>query len=183
MPLIRIETARLALRPFRMRDLGALHALFIDPGVRRYLLDDQIVSRDWVANEIRTSEEQFARRGFGLWSIFLQGDDAPAGFCGYRYYHQPPELQLIYGLAPAYWHRGLASEAARAMIRCGFEEHGFHTVVAAADPPNAASIRVMEKVGMTFEKRVVVDGLDTVYYRLARADFELGDEVYAVVRE
>ena len=182
MTLIRIDTARLRLHPFSQRDLDALHALFMDPGVRRFLLDDTVVSRDWVAGEIRTSMDLFASRGFGLWSVFLRGDSGLIGCCGYRYYYDPPELQLIYALAPAQWHRGLASEAARAMIRCGFEEHGFDTVVAAADVPNEASIRVMENVGMKFAQRAMIDGLDTVVYKLARADFEPGDEPYELIR-
>ena len=178
----RIETARLRLRPYRPADLDALHALFTDPGVRRYLLDGEVVSRDWVAGEIRASMELFARRGGGQWALFPRGEHALIGFCGYRHFHRPPELQLLYGLVPARWNRGLASEAARAMIRYGFEEQGLDAVVASTDAPNAASIRVMEKVGMRFERRAVVGGLETVVYTLAREDFEPGDFPYSVVR-
>ena len=120
MSLVRIETARLRLRPYRPEDLDALHAFFTDPGVRRYLLDDAIVSREWVAAEIRTSMELFASRGFGMWSVFPLGGDALIGCCGYRFFHDPPELQLIYALAPASRNRGLASEGAWAMRRSCF---------------------------------------------------------------
>ena len=181
MPIVRIETARLRLRPYRRSDLAALHALFTDPGVRRYLLDGEVVSRDWVAEEIRGSLACFADRGFGQWAILARDGGDLIGFAGYRYFHQPPELQLLYGLAPAHWNRGLATETARAMIRWGFEQHGFDVIRASTDAPNAASIRVLEKAGMRFEKRVLVGGLDTVYYRLAREDFEPGDEAYAII--
>ncbi len=56
-----------------------------------------------------------------------------------------------------------------------FETLGFDKIIASADTPNEASIRVMEKVGMTFQKRVFNDGLDTIYYAISRATFEAVD--------
>ena len=97
------------------------------------------------------------------------------GFGGYRFFHEPPELQLIYGLAPAYWGQGLAAEAARAMIRYGFEILRLDEIIASADAPNEASFRVMKKAGMTFQKRLLLDGLDTIYYVISRQDFEAID--------
>ena len=180
MPIAVIETARLQMRPFALGDLDDLHRLFTDPGVRRYLLDDQVVGREWVEEEIAGSLGRFEMHDGGLWSVSLKGDGALAGFCGYRPFHDPPELQLLYGLAPTYWGRGLATEAARAMIRYGFEELGFTRIVASADAPNAASLRVMERAGLTFAKRVTVNGLDTVYYARARALYRPDDAFYAV---
>ena len=69
---------------------------------------------------------------------------------------------------PEHWSRGLATEAAKAMIQFGFEQLGFERIIASADAPNVASHRVMEKAGMAFDKRVTVDGLDTVYYSVVR---------------
>ena len=61
------------------------------------------------------------------------------------------------------------------MIRYGFETLGFDEIIASADAPNEASFRVMEKTGMTFQKRVLIDGLDTIYYAVSRADFQADD--------
>ena len=171
-------TARLHLRPYTRDDLDALHRLWTDPDVRRYLLDDEAVARGFVANEIKETRALFETHGFGQFAIRRKDEDALIGFTGYRFFHDPPELQLIYGIAPAYWGRGLAPEAARAMIRFGFEACGLDAVVAATDPPNKASVRVMEKAGMTFQKRIVIDGLDTIYYSIAREDFEPDDTFY-----
>lgn len=109
-----------------------------------------------------------ATRGCGLWAVRLRDADEIVGFCGYRFFNEPPQLQLLYGLAPAYWGRGLATEAARAMIAYGFDVNGFERIIAAADVPNVASHRVMERAGMRFAKRETVNGLDTVYYELTR---------------
>ncbi len=175
-----IETARLRLRPYTGDDLDALHRLFTDPGVRRYLLDDEVVGRDFVEHEIKETRALFEKQGFGQFAIRFKDEDDVIGFCGYRFFHDPPERHLLYGLAPAYWGRGIAAEAARAMIRFGFEACGFDEVIAAADPPNTASFRVMQKAGMTFQKRVDVDGLDTIYYTISREDFLADDAFYRI---
>ena len=170
-----IETARLVLRPYAKTDLDALHRLWTDPDVRRYLFDDEILARQSVAAEIEHSLACFETQGFGQWAMFLKSHDALIGFCGYHSFHDPPEVQLIYGLAPDHWGQGLAAEAARAIIRYSFETLSFDEIIASTDPPNKASIRVMEKVGMNFQKRVLIDGLDMIYYAISRATFEAVD--------
>ena len=177
-----IETARLLLRPYTRDNLDALHRLWTDPDVRCYLFDDETVARAWVAAEIEHSLACFETQGFGQWAMFLKGHPALIGFCGYRSFHNPPEVQLIYGLAPDHWGQGLAPEAARALIRYGFETLGFDEIIASTDTPNEASIRVMEKTGMTFQKRVFNDGLDMIYYAVSRADFQADDSFYRVRR-
>ncbi len=176
----RIETARLRLRPFQPGDTDALHALFTHPDVRRHLLDDLVVSRAWVAREIRSSARLLAAGDAGLWTVSLPGG-GPIGFTGYRHFREPPELQLIYGLHPDHWRRGLATEAARAMIRYGFERCGFDRIVAEADAPNAASLRVMARAGLEPLERREVDRRPSAVYALARTDYRPDDEPYAVI--
>ena len=177
-----IQTTRLRLHPYTKDDLDALHRLFTDPDVRRYLLDDEVVPRAFVEHEIEENLALFETHGFGQCGLRLKDEDVLIGFCGYRFFHDPPELHLIYGIAPAYWGRGLAAEAARAMIRFGFEECSLDAVIAAADPPNKASFRVMEKCGMTFQKRIDVDGLDTIYYTIARDDYQADEAFYRIAQ-
>lgn len=168
-----LETDRLVLRPYRHQDVDVLHALFVTPGVRRHLFDDQVMPREWVTVEIEDSLRSFRDRGCGQFTFRRRDDDRPIGFGGYRDFHQPPELQLLYAIAEKFWNRGYASEAAAALICWGFEELGFERIVASADAPNAASLRVMEKCGMHFDKRVALHGPhDTVYYALERRDWK-----------
>ncbi|HYV04227.1 MAG TPA: GNAT family N-acetyltransferase [Blastocatellia bacterium] len=163
-----IETARLFMRPFEPGDADNLHRVFVDADVRRFLLDDQVVSRDWVEEEIAASIARFEAGSAGLFCVFLKNDQTLIGFCGFRPFFEPPQLQLLYGLLPAYWSRGLATEAARAMIEFGFGAVGFDRIPASADPPNGASIRVLEKAGMSFDRRETIGGLDTVFYAVDR---------------
>jgi ribosomal-protein-alanine N-acetyltransferase len=109
--------------------------------------------------------------------VLPREEDTLIGFCGFWFFYDPPELQLLYGISPDRWGKGLATEIARAMIRYGFEEHSFDRIIASADAPNLASLRVMEKAGMTFEKRVCINGLDLVYYALAREAFHPDESI------
>lgn len=161
-----LRTSRLTLRPFSVEDADELLALFRDPGVRRWLLDDTLVSAEWMREEIHESDARFRGSGLGLWSIVAEGRPAIVGFAGFRPFFDPPEMQLLYGLLPACWGAGLATEAARALC-----DHAFHVLAvteirAATDRPNVASIRVLERLGMSLEK-TTDDGPDgTAFFTL-----------------
>jgi RimJ/RimL family protein N-acetyltransferase len=112
--------------------------------------------------------------GYGLWGARLHDREELVGFGGFWHFHMPPKLELLYGIAPEYWNRGLATEIARALVRYGFEELGFTEVWASTDAPNVASARVLEKAGLRFERQAVVDGLETLFYCLPRSAFQPG---------
>lgn len=163
-----LDTARLRLRPYRPADLDALHELWTDPQVRRYLWDDEIIPRAIAAQAMQASIECTAERGYGHWAVCARGDAAIIGFCGFRPFDDEPDVEILYGLAPTHWGRGLATEAAAAMLAWGFDRHGFDRVLALTDAPNAASVRVMERLGMSFVKRALHHDLDTVFYVMTR---------------
>lgn len=78
---------------------------------------------------------------------------------------------MLYGFAPENWGKGLATEAAQEAIRYGFEQVGLERIYVGADPPNEASFRVMERIGMTFLRRTTVGELEAIYYILRRDEF------------
>lgn len=170
-----LKTERLVLRPFESDDVEDLHRVLKKPAVRRFLLDDSVVSRAWVEATIRGSHKLFEAEGHGLWSVRERGDMSLAGFAGYWHFFDPPQLQLLYGLAPPYWGRGLAAEAARAVVRYGFERLGFEEIRAATDPPNIRSVGVLERLGMRLEQTTVVDGRETACYVLPREGYLTGE--------
>jgi ribosomal-protein-alanine N-acetyltransferase len=183
MNLLEIETARLRLRPFNMDDVDDLHRLWTNPEVRKYLWDDIIISREQAEEAVHGSNASFAAHGFGSWVVFPKEKEELIGFCGFRFFGGPPEVELLYGLYPQYWRQGLATEMAKAMLRCGFEEHGLDRIWAGADPPNAASFRVMERIGMKFAKRTYVNDREAIYYVILQEQFQPDDAVYILKRE
>jgi RimJ/RimL family protein N-acetyltransferase len=169
--LHRIDTERLHLVPFAPEHLDPLHALWTDADVRRYLWDDEVISRDRAAEVIAISRASFETRGFGFWALFPR--DAPEtlmGFCGFRAFEETGEPELLFGILPAYWGKGFVSEAAHAAIVDGFERCAFQRIVAATDTPNQSSVRVMQRLGMVFDGRREFHGLDTIFYSLTPAD-------------
>ena len=87
------------------------------------------------------------------------------GFCGCQF-GDDGRAELLYGLTAAWWGQGLATECAGAVLDHLFGPLGLTEVMALTDAPNTASARVMERLGMTFERRGDHHGLDTVFYRL-----------------
>ncbi|MEM8931115.1 MAG: GNAT family N-acetyltransferase [Acidobacteriota bacterium] len=164
----RLASARLRLRPVVDGDIDDLHRLFDDPGVRRYLFDDARVSREQTTEMVAISRRQFASRGHGLWVVEREGYGRLVGFGGFWFFFEPPQLQLLYGLHPDVWGQGLATELAGRLLDHGFDTLGFDAIVGATDPPNIASIRVMEKLGMERWREEETDGKPTVYLRAQR---------------
>ena len=175
-----IETARLQFVPLTGDDTDALHALWTDPGVRRFLWDDVVIPREQTIDILETNREYFASYGYGLWGARMRDRPDLIGFGGYWFFHDPPERQILYGLAPDHWGRGLATEIARAMIRYGFEVHDFDHIIGSTDSPNTASRKVMEHAGMRFLKRVSINQLDTIYYEVRREDHTPDDAPFTL---
>src|SRR5262245_326403 len=110
-----IWTARLRLDPFTRADEDVLYAMFRDDGVRRFLLDGALIDRDWVRTEIEASVGRFASGSLGIFLARDRSSDQAIGFAGFRPFREPPVLELLYGLYPAFWNRGLATEMGRVM--------------------------------------------------------------------
>lgn len=131
--------------------MDALHNLWTDPDVRRWLWDGEVISRERAEETLRAGIESFERDGFGFWGV-SEGDGAELiGFCGLRFIGDSRDVEILYGIHPRLWRRGYATEAARAVLKWALEEAGLPRVYAGADAPNAASFRVMEKLGMRFD--------------------------------
>jgi ribosomal-protein-alanine N-acetyltransferase len=163
-----LATPRLRLSPLQPSEAGALHEIWTEPEVRLFLWDEQILPPEQTAEIVERSSELFREQGYGLWAIRLRLNDDLIGFGGFWHFREPPELELILGVAPWLHGTGIATEAGTALIRHAFDELGFTEVRGSADVANTASVRLMEKLGMQQERRATVQGLDTVFYSLRR---------------
>jgi [ribosomal protein S5]-alanine N-acetyltransferase len=162
--LAELRTPRLVLRAFAPVDEAALLALWNDAAVGRFLWDGRAVPEARVRELIADSVTAFAAGRLGLYTVRLRSaSDAVIGAVGLARIGEQPEPELLYALLPAYWGRGLATEAAAEILRVAFAVLGLPHVRAGADPPNVASFRVMERLGMTFECETTIDGLPVRY--------------------
>ena len=165
-----IQTPRLRLRPAGEPDIEPLHRLWTEPEVRRFLWDDEVIPLDRARSVVLDSIEHWSSRRFGLWTLAPSADAPLVGFCGFRPAEWADAPELLFGLSATHWGRGLALEAARAAATYAFDTLGVTLVVAATDPPNTASVRVLERLGMRFERQGQLQGLETLFFRLGPAD-------------
>ena len=171
----KILTPRLTLRPFTLEDVDVVHTLWTDPAVRRYLWDDVVIPRARVEEMIRAIIAGFERNGRGMWLIYENAAESPCGFCGFLPRKEADRAEIIYGLAPGAWGRGYATESARAVMEYGFGTLNLPKIGAAADVPNTASQRVLERLGMRFVRREVMYGVDLVFYEIENVRQQAAD--------
>lgn len=160
------------LAPLQEKHLTALHRFFTNADVRRYLWDDQLVTTQTVADIVDASQRSFAQTGFGFYALYQQPRvDELIGFCGFRPFEETEDVELLYAVLPDYWGLGLVTEAARSALEHVFHNCRLERIVAATDTPNQRSVRVMQRLGMSFDDRREFHGLDTVFYSLQRSAF------------
>lgn len=130
-------------------DLDDMHRLLGDPQVMRYY--PRAKSRDEVQRWIDWSRANYAKFGFGLWVIEDRTTGAFIGDCGLTWQNVDGEdvLEVGYHVLPKHSGQGLASEAAAACLRFGFENTDAPMITAIINPDNTASRRVAERIGMT----------------------------------
>ena len=153
------------MRPFQASDLDSLAAIWADPEVTRFLPSRGVpVSRENAEKSLRAFINHWQQRGYGIWAIVESNASPMVGYCGLRYLDELSEVEVLYGLAKAYWGRGIATQAAKAAIAYGFNVVHLGKLIALALPENLASRRVIEKAGLQYEKLIHIFNLDALYY-------------------
>jgi RimJ/RimL family protein N-acetyltransferase len=146
-----IFTERLILREYTEDDAPAFFRLNSDPQVMRYVPDQPMQSVEQ-ARQVLVSHPltDYRERGYGRFACVLKDTGEHIGFSGLKYIPEIGGVDLGFRFLPAYWGKGLATEAAEASLRYGFEKLNLEQIIGLAEPENHASIRVLEKVGMQF---------------------------------
>lgn len=141
------ETKRLLHRAFGVEDADAFYALNGNPDVMRWTGEPPVESVESARIAIATYPD-FDTVGYGRWACLLRETEQIIGFCGLKYLPELDEVDVGYRFLPEFWGQGFATEASAASIQFGFEILQIDRVIGLVLPDNAASIRVLEKVGM-----------------------------------
>ena len=145
-----LETTRLLLRPSTLADAQNLLILNSDPDVVRYTGDGRLQNLFEAEELIKTKTiPQFNLYRMGRFSTLLK-DGTYLGWCGLKYHPETDEVDLGYRFMKKYWGLGYATEAAKACLEYGFSTLKLKKIIAQAMPDNKASIKVIQKLGMTF---------------------------------
>ena len=178
-----IETARLHFRQINADDLDVFWMMVSDPEVMKYLgvVAGTTLSREETRITLEKMLEFWAVHGVGRWAIVNKEDGKFIGICGFRLFETTPEL--FYMFSKESWGKGLATEAARASLRYGFEELRVDRIIAVTRHANTASRRVIAKLGMKYEKEMNHFGVFAVWYVATRNDYQIDDSTYILSRD
>ncbi len=145
-----LTTERLILRGWRDEDRAPYAAINADPEVTRFL--SKRFTREETDAMIDRMRAGWGRRGYGLWAVERSADGALLGMTGLSFhdFEAPftPCVEIGWRFARSAWGHGYATEAADAALRFGFEALGLDEIVSFTVVDNAASRRVMERLGM-----------------------------------
>jgi RimJ/RimL family protein N-acetyltransferase len=119
--------------------------------MRRYLWDDVVIPRETAEEVLESYLTTSDSHGIGFWAVHLPPEPIITGFCGFRFFGEGREVELLYGLRSEHWGQGLATEASMAVLDYFWVATPFTRVYARADPPNAKSMGVMKRLGMSLE--------------------------------
>jgi [ribosomal protein S5]-alanine N-acetyltransferase len=165
-----IETNRLILREFQRTDLKELAPILADPKVMRFS-PTGVNSVEQVQEKIQGFITCYKEVGFGKWAVILKESNQLLGYCGIAVdrIDDKDEKELGYRLDSRYWGQGLATEAASAAIKYGFEQLKLPYVLGLVERANLASVRVLEKVGMRHERTTIFHEVEMDVYRVDTA--------------
>jgi RimJ/RimL family protein N-acetyltransferase len=140
------STTRLRLRPLERTDLDALAEVYLHPDVARWIGPH---TRQGVADEIAHQITHQADLGWSLWAVEELATGRLIGDCGLQpLEHRGPEIELGYDFHPRVWGHGIATEAARAVMRHALGPLSLDRVIAVVKPDHLASQRVLTKAGL-----------------------------------
>jgi [ribosomal protein S5]-alanine N-acetyltransferase len=139
-------TDRLEFREWKRVDFEPFHAICSDPRVMRFVGKGRPWSPDSTREFIERASRLSQSHGYCQWPLIHRVDAVLIGYAGFVNSAEGPEVG--WRLAPTYWGRGLATEAARRVIQHGFEVLKFPRILATVQQENVASRRIIEKLGM-----------------------------------
>lgn len=152
------ETERLIIREMTTDDAAFVLELINTPKFHKYIADRGVRT---VEQAERYIEERFSanyeKNGFGMLAVCLR-DGTPIGNCGFVSRDTLPGPDIGFAFLPEYEGKGYALESARAMMQYGEKALGFADVFAITSLENESSIKLLEKLGLTFQRVIQQDG-------------------------
>ncbi len=153
--MIVVETERLTLRRLDLGDAEFILGLLNDPAFLRFIGDKKVRTledaRDYLTQGPLASYQRF---GFGLYLTERREDRVPMGICGLLKREALKDVDVGFAFLPPFRSKGYAFESASAVMAYGRDVLGLTRIVAICSPENDASIRLLEKLGLTFESMV-----------------------------
>ena len=166
-----VESERLMFRKFTLDDLPALIEQRSDPAVNKFLGGTKLQNPQALAKRIRFYISCYDSHGFGMCAMIWKPSGEMIGSAGIQPLDGTDEIEVGYSMIKDYWGKGIGTEAARAWLDHGFRKAGLERIVAVAHSENWASRRIMEKLGMHYEKTEFHYDAECAFYAISRSEF------------
>ena len=151
--LIKRETERLILRQWRSTDFEPFARMSASPEVMAFF--PSTLTQAQSDEGARRCQSLIAQHGWGFWAVEEKASGQFIGFTGLHHTKEclpfPPTVEIGWRLAPAFWRKGYATEAAKEALHVGFEILNLNEIVSFAVVSNVKSRAVMERLGMVEE--------------------------------
>ncbi len=150
-----LETDRLIIRHLNVDDDEFIYQLVNDPSFIRCIGDKGVRTTEDACNYILNGPvAMYEKLGYGLYATELKEGNVPVGMCGILKRDTLPHPDIGFAFLPAYWKQGYAFESAAAVMKHAREVLGIDQVLAITTPDNEASARLLEKIGLRFERLI-----------------------------
>jgi RimJ/RimL family protein N-acetyltransferase len=150
-----LETDRLLLRKFSVDDAEFILELLNEPSFLQFIGDKGVrtlaEAREYI---LQGPVDSYERHGFGLYLTVLKEGAVPIGMCGLLKRESLADVDIGFAFLPRFWAKGYALESALAVKTFGLEVLGLKRIVAITSPDNEASIRLLEKIGLKYERMI-----------------------------
>ncbi|WP_044203310.1 GNAT family N-acetyltransferase [Flammeovirga sp. OC4] len=143
-----ISTKRLYLKRFSVEDATFFYHMNLDQEVMQYT-GDQPFKNIHEAQTFIENYNHYDKYDYGRWSVYLRENDQYIGFCGLKFSEEKKEIDIGFRFIKEYWNKGYATESALGCFDYA-QEHSIQKIVARANESNKASLKVIQKLGMTF---------------------------------
>ena len=160
-----LKTERLLLRELTPDDAENLYKLNLNPNVIKYTGNSAFKDID-ETREFLENYPDYKLNGFGRWAVIEKSNNQFLGWCGLKYDQNLDETDIGFRFFEEHWNKGFATESAKACIKYGFENLNLKTIIGRAMAENVASIKVLEKLGMNYEKEFDFDEHFGLIYRI-----------------
>lgn len=148
-----LETDRLILRWVSLEDAEFILGLLNEPSWLRFIGDKGVRTVDDArAYILKGPVDMYSRLGFGLYLVALREEGFPIGMCGLIKREALEDVDIGFAFLPAYWGKGYAYEAGAAVMKYGEKVLGLNRIVAITSLDNDRSAKLLEKLGLRFEK-------------------------------
>lgn len=148
-----LETERLILRPFTTGAAPFILTLLNEPSFLRFIGDKKVRTLEDAQQYLLNGPiASYNKYGFGLLLVELKDSQTPIGMCGLLKREELPDPDIGFAFLPEYWNKGFGFEAATAVMNDARERLKLTTILAIVSPDNDASIKLLERLGMTYER-------------------------------